>query len=199
MTACPPNPHKQAFKLLITDKAVLDGLSDSTLAVAAENAAEDGHAGATTEAGPWLLKLDDSTFASIIQFAHNRELRERFFKAHSSVASSGETNNTPLVNEILAKRRELAALLGYKSWAEYRFTSKVCGRCGHDAAVRASVFVHMPHLADCACWLTAADEHVCCCACPATAARWLRSSRHTTACSSWWTSAGQQQHARMSS
>jgi hypothetical protein len=56
--------------------------------------------------------------------AVTRELREALYRAHISRASSGETDNTPLIERTLALRREQAQLLGYANYAEVSMASK---------------------------------------------------------------------------
>jgi oligopeptidase A len=115
----------QASKLLIKDKADVAGLSPNTLALAAQNAVNDGHATATAESGPWLLKLDSNTYSAVMSSAQNRELRQKMYVAEKTAASAGQYDNSQLVRDILKLRQQLAALLGYRSWGEYRATSKV--------------------------------------------------------------------------
>ena len=54
-----------------------------------------------------------------------RELREEIYRAYITRASSGEGDNTPLIERTLALRREQAALLGYANYAELSMASKV--------------------------------------------------------------------------
>jgi Zn-dependent oligopeptidase len=115
----------QAFKMLITDKQKLAGLERSTLAVAAQKAKEAGHKNATTDKGPWLLTLDYSTYAAVVTFAKDRALRKTAYTAYRSLASSGKTDNTPIIRQILQGRRELSGLLGYPNFAEQSLSSKV--------------------------------------------------------------------------
>ena len=54
----------------------------------------------------------------MVTYADDRHLRERFYTAHATRASSqgpqaGQHDNEPIVDEMLALRREQAALLGY--------------------------------------------------------------------------------------
>jgi oligopeptidase A len=119
----------QAFKLLITDNAEVAGISPNTLALAAQNAAADGHTSATSDSGPWLLKLDSNTYSAVMSSSHNRELRQKMYYAEKTAASSGQFDNSQLVKDILKLRQQLADLLGYKSWGDYRATSKV-RQCG---------------------------------------------------------------------
>ena len=47
----------KAYKKLVTDPEVLDGLPESALSLYAQQAKNDGHEDVTTEKGPWLLTL----------------------------------------------------------------------------------------------------------------------------------------------
>ena len=55
-----------------------------------------------------------------------RELREEMYRAHITRASSGEGDNTPIIERTLALRREQASLLGFANYAELSMASKVC-------------------------------------------------------------------------
>lgn len=54
-----------------------------------------------------------------------RPLREELYRAYLTRASSGETDNTPLIERTLALRQEQAQLLGYPNYAEVSLASKV--------------------------------------------------------------------------
>ena len=58
----------KAFKLTLTDKADVEGLPPSALALAAERAAADGHEGATAQSGPWQLGLDIPSYLPSMKF-----------------------------------------------------------------------------------------------------------------------------------
>lgn len=119
--------HCQAFKYLVRDKKELEGLEATTLAVAAQKAADEGHKGATAEAGPWLLTLDYTTYSAVVSFANNRDLREKVYKAYRSIGGQGKTDNTDIIRQIIAKRQQLARMLGFKNYAEESFLGKVGG------------------------------------------------------------------------
>lgn len=57
---------------------------------------------------------------SVMQHAKNRVLREEVYRAYVSRASSGDLDNTPIIDQILKLRLEKAKLLGYKNYAEVR-------------------------------------------------------------------------------
>ena len=54
-----------------------------------------------------------------------RALREEFYRAYITRASSGESDNTPLIERTLALKQEQAQLLGYPNYAEVSLASKV--------------------------------------------------------------------------
>lgn len=67
----------KAFKKLVTDKAEVDGLPQSALAMAAQQAAADSKDGdeaakPTAEEGPWLFTLDAPSFMPVQSHAKNR-------------------------------------------------------------------------------------------------------------------------------
>jgi oligopeptidase A len=107
----------KAWKLVITDKKKLAGIEQTTLAVAAQKAQKEGFRNATAELGPWVITPDYATYASVVGFARDRGLRQQVYTAYRSLASSGNTDNTPLIRKILTLRRELAQLLGYPNYA----------------------------------------------------------------------------------
>lgn len=55
---------------------------------------------------------------SVMQHARNRSLREEIYRAYITRASSGDLDNTPIIDQILKLRLEKAKLLGYNNYAE---------------------------------------------------------------------------------
>ena len=115
----------KAFKKLLTDKADVEGLPESALALAAQQAKGDGHDMATAENGPWLFTLDFPSFFPVMTHAANRALREEMYKANITRASSGESDNTPIIDKILSLRQEKAKILGFENFAELSMASKM--------------------------------------------------------------------------
>lgn len=66
---------------------------------------QQGHANATAENGPWIITL--------IQHAKKRALRKEVYLAYTTRASSGDLDNTGIIEQILKLRLEKAKLLGY--------------------------------------------------------------------------------------
>lgn len=53
-----------------------------------------------------------------MQDSQERSLREELYRAYVSRASSGDFNNTPIIEQILKLRSEKAKLLGFSNYAE---------------------------------------------------------------------------------
>lgn len=101
------------FELWITDAADLAGLPESALA-GLKAAAEEKE---RPEA--WLVTLDMPSYAPFLQFADNRALREKVWRAFASRAWGDEFDNSALILEIVALRNERARLLGFANHATF--------------------------------------------------------------------------------
>ena len=102
-----------AFELVITDEADLSGLPESAKAGARESAKSKDKEG-------YRFTLQAPSYVPFMQYADARDLREKMYKAYTSRATGGEFDNKPLIVKILDLRRELAGLLGYGDFADYR-------------------------------------------------------------------------------
>lgn len=74
------------------------------------------------------LTLQFPRFFPVMEYAHDRTLRERLYRANSTRASEfgpAALDNTPLIRELLALRQEEATLLGYASPAELSLVPKM--------------------------------------------------------------------------
>ncbi|KAH9624530.1 hypothetical protein KSS87_009488 [Heliosperma pusillum] len=113
------------FEKLVTDKKEIEGLPATALGLAAQTAASKGHENANAEDGPWIITLDGPSYMSVMQHAKNRSLREEVYRAYLTRASSGDLDNTEIINQILKLRLETANLLGYKNYAEVSMAMKM--------------------------------------------------------------------------
>ncbi len=105
-----------AFVLHVEDAGELSGIPDDVLQTAREVAARDNASG-------WKFTLHAPSYLPLMQYADNRKLREKMYRAYSTRASelnaaalpSGDTgnlDNTPLIARILELRKEESQLLG---------------------------------------------------------------------------------------
>ena len=118
----------KAFHLDITERNAAEGLPDSYRRMAAaawSQAAENEGMHSTPESGPWRITLDAPSFGPFMQYCRIRELRETVYRACIFRASTGETNNEPLIDEILKLRKEQANLLGFDSYAQLSLSRKM--------------------------------------------------------------------------
>jgi oligopeptidase A len=115
----------KAFALPLTAPEEVAGLPPSLLQLAAQAARQAGEGTATAERGPWRITLDHPSFGPFLEHSRRRELRERLYRAHLTRASDGDLDNTPLIDRILALRRDMAGLLGYSTYAELSLASKM--------------------------------------------------------------------------
>lgn len=103
----------EKFTMLIADEEELAGLPDSARAAARDAAAEAGYA------GQWLFTLDYPSYIPFVQYADNRALREKIWRAFGSRAWKDDWDNSETLLEIVRLRDERAHLLGYKNHADY--------------------------------------------------------------------------------
>ena len=125
----------QGWTLLVDDADQLKGMPEralQALAAAAKEAGDQQQDGQdpSAEGGPWRLGLDMPRYLPVLTHADNRSLRETVYRAQVSRASSGELDNTPLIEEILDLRTHQAARLGYQNWAERSLASKMADNVG---------------------------------------------------------------------
>jgi oligopeptidase A len=99
----------------------LDGVPPDVVQAARAAAEAEGKTG-------YKLTLKMPSYLPVMQFGHNRTLRERLYRAYVTRASDQgdpKFDNTPLVQEILALRQEEARLLGYANFAEVSVVPKM--------------------------------------------------------------------------
>ncbi|XP_022092541.1 probable cytosolic oligopeptidase A isoform X2 [Acanthaster planci] len=112
----------KAFSLELTDRRDVDGVPASLLQLMAANANPEKP---DPEIGPWKVTLDLPCFEPFMKHSTNRELREKLYKAYITRASQGDHDNTDIIEEIRALRKEKAALLGYANYAAMSLSSKM--------------------------------------------------------------------------
>ncbi|MDH2294687.1 oligopeptidase A [Cobetia sp. 1AS1] len=101
----------------------LAGVPESGLEALKANAEAKGLEG-------YRITLDFPSFFPVLSYADNRELREEVYTAFVTRASekgpnAGEFDNGPVIEEILALRQELAALIGFDDYASLSLATKM--------------------------------------------------------------------------
>ena len=102
------------YTLVIENKDELDGLPDDVLQAAQE-------AAQAADKNGWLFTLKAPSYMPVMQYADNRALREKMYRAYGTRASEfgkPEWDNTTLMDEIVKLRGEEARLLGFANFGE---------------------------------------------------------------------------------
>ncbi len=101
-----------SFELEITNPEDLNGLPDTLIQIAKENAKKRNKEG-------WIFTLQMPEYIPFITYAENQELRKKMFIAYRTRGLEENTNNLPIIKRILELRYERARLLGYSNHADY--------------------------------------------------------------------------------
>ena len=110
-----------AFTLNVGDEARLSGLPLEVIAAARATAEKDGKPG-------WTLTLKMPCYLPAQTYADDRDLREALYRASGVRAAEhgpAMLDNGGHIDRILALRTELAALLGFASYADYSLATKM--------------------------------------------------------------------------
>jgi peptidyl-dipeptidase Dcp len=102
------------YRMVVDRKEDLDGLPPAVIAAAAAAAEKMG------QTGKWAFTLQKPSWIPFLQYAKNRALREKLYRAYCDRGDNGNAadNNTSLAR-IAALRAARAQLLGYRSHADY--------------------------------------------------------------------------------
>lgn len=109
------------YKLVIEDQAELAGIPADVLQTAQEAASKADKTG-------WLFTLKAPSYMPVMQYADNRALREKMYRAYCARASEfgkPEWDNTALMDEIVQLRAEESRMLGFANYGELSLASKM--------------------------------------------------------------------------
>lgn len=105
--------ENKAYTLHITDEAQLDGLPQTAIDAAALAAKENEQTG-------WLFTLDFPSYSPFMTYSTQQELRRQLYMMRNTVCTHDNSeNNTEICKRLVNLRREIAQLLGYKTYADY--------------------------------------------------------------------------------
>lgn len=105
----------------VEDETRLAGIPDDVLDAARGAAEKSGRPG-------WKFTLQMPSYLPVMQYADDRELRARMYRAYATRASEfgpDDLDNGPLIGRILALRAEEAKMLGYTNFAEVSLVAKM--------------------------------------------------------------------------
>ncbi len=105
--------ENKAFSLHITDEAQLEGLPQTAIDAAAEEARQRNMQG-------WVFTLDAPSYSPFMTYSTQRELRQQLYMAYNTKGiHDNDCNNIAICCRLINLRREIAQLLGYKTYADY--------------------------------------------------------------------------------
>ena len=105
--------ENKAYTLHITDEAQLDGLPNTAIAAAAQNAKEQEKEG-------WIFTLDYPSYSPFMTYSTQRKLRKEMYMARNTECThDNDSNNLEICKRLINLRRELAQLLGFTTYADY--------------------------------------------------------------------------------
>ncbi|HQW21179.1 MAG TPA: M3 family metallopeptidase, partial [Rhodocyclaceae bacterium] len=110
-----------AFGEYVADEAALAGIPADVCQAAREAAEKEGKPG-------WKFTLHAPSYGPLMQYADDRALRARMYRAYATRASEHgkpDYDNTPLIVKLLKLRNEAARMLGYKNYAEVSLVPKM--------------------------------------------------------------------------
>jgi len=76
----------------------------------------------------YRFTLQQPSFLALQTYLDNRDIREQVYRAYYTRATEAGRDNRPLVDEILALRREKADLLGYSNFADYVLENRMASK-----------------------------------------------------------------------
>lgn len=113
--------ENKAYTLHITDEQQLDGLPDTAREAAAVAAKERNLEG-------WVFTLDFPSYSPFMTYSTCRKLRKQMYMARNTVCTHENTeNNLEICKRLVNLRREIAQLLGFKTYAEYVLKNRMAG------------------------------------------------------------------------
>ncbi|MBW8330459.1 MAG: M3 family metallopeptidase [Prolixibacteraceae bacterium] len=102
------------FKMVVENEADLKGLPADVIAAAAELAKND------SLEGKWIFTLQKPSMIPFLQYAENRELREKLYKGYTNRGNNNnEFDNKQVIEKIVKLRDQRAKLLGFTNHAAY--------------------------------------------------------------------------------
>ena len=102
------------FKLVVEAEADLKGLPSDVIAAAADQAKKD------SMEGKWVFTLQKPSLLPFLQYAENRELREKIYKGYTSRCNNNNANdNKEIISKMVSLRDQRAKLLGFSNYAAY--------------------------------------------------------------------------------
>lgn len=100
-----------AFELLVTEEAKLEGLPNTAILAAAENARAKDLQG-------WRFTLQAPSMIPLLTYLDDAGIREQVWRAYNTRAVAASRDNRPIIERVLELRGAKAKLLGYADFSD---------------------------------------------------------------------------------
>lgn len=114
-----------AWELVITDPAELDGVSSQWMGIARAAAESKGYS--TPDKPAWLITQQYSSLSPVMCDCTVEATRRKCWEGQCSIGKGGEWDNEAIVARIMELRSELATLLGFPTYAEMTTHRRMVG------------------------------------------------------------------------
>lgn len=108
------------YEIALTPEQI-KGLPENVVAEAKELAEQKG------KAGQYIFTLAQPTYMAVMKYADDPAVREQFYRTYQSRNSKGEFSNIDNMKRIADVRRQIANLLGYETFAQYKLQNTMAG------------------------------------------------------------------------
>ncbi len=106
--------ENKSFELVVKDRQLLGGLTNSSLDLAASTATSMG------KEGQWVFRLNKPSLIPFLTRADNESLRLQLYEGYVNRANNNnEFDNKAIIKRIFELRAQRAEILGYESHAHY--------------------------------------------------------------------------------
>lgn len=114
-----------AWQWVVTDPALLDGMSQDWMERAAHEARKKGYG--SDKKPQWLITLDEPSAREVLYSCKVEATRKKCWEGLNSVGSQAPHDNAPIVARVIELRQELATLLGFKTYADLKLAHRMAG------------------------------------------------------------------------
>ena len=114
-----------AWTMYLTSEEELDGLPESAVAAARQEAEARGLEG-------WVITLQAPSYGPFMQYSRRRDLREKVYRAMNSICThENENNNFENVRQLVNLRQQLAQVMGHKTYADFVLERRMAKDVAH--------------------------------------------------------------------
>lgn len=107
------------FQMTLTNSKDLEGLPEGAIEAAALEAERKG------QKGSWVFTLQIPSYLPFMQYAKNRDLRQKLWKAFSSRAYQDQYDNQDVIKKTIHLKYQRARLLGFENHADFTLQERM--------------------------------------------------------------------------